>query len=187
MPRPPPLQKPRLRIHFFDPSNPSHYEYILGLYNAPFLTELWGDTGLKTPGDLDARSEKIRLPKAICKKAPDTVPSHQWHLCYLNANNDGDGDGDDANDEDFLGFVGVHRHNPSSTRREVGYCFKPEHQEKGYCTEAAVEVPRHYKEVVGLEWIVATVSSSNVASCKVAEKAGGLIGGGEGGEDVAEE
>ena len=165
----PSLRTSRLAIYPFDTSNASHYANVISIYEHPTLVQLWGDAGIHNKADVDARAEVRRLPRDICKKDPDAVPSHFWYLCYLRqvpGAGTGNEEGEDA-EAIFVGFVGVHCSNPA-WGPEVGYAFLPEYQGK------VVEVLKYYREVVGLERISATPSVNNVASCRVAEKAGGV-------------
>ena len=58
---------------------------------------------------------------------------------------------------------------------EVGYVIAPEHQGRGYATEAAGTSLRYAREVVGAERVCSLVRPPNLASRRVAEKLGGVL------------
>ncbi|MBV8725089.1 MAG: GNAT family N-acetyltransferase [Candidatus Eremiobacteraeota bacterium] len=55
---------------------------------------------------------------------------------------------------------------------EIAYHFAKESWGNGYATEAAKAVLQYGLQTIGLERIIAIVMPQNVASCRVAEKAG---------------
>jgi RimJ/RimL family protein N-acetyltransferase len=57
---------------------------------------------------------------------------------------------------------------------EVGYVIAPEHQGRGFATEAAGAALRHAVEVVGAERVISLIQVGNVRSQRVAEKLGGV-------------
>ena len=57
---------------------------------------------------------------------------------------------------------------------EVGYVIAPEHQGRGYATEAAGAALRHARDVVRADRVISLVHPANVRSQRVAAKLGGV-------------
>jgi [ribosomal protein S5]-alanine N-acetyltransferase len=57
---------------------------------------------------------------------------------------------------------------------EVGYVIAPEHQGRGYATEAAGAALRHAVEVVAAERVISLIYPENLRSQRVAERLGGV-------------
>lgn len=57
---------------------------------------------------------------------------------------------------------------------EVGYVIAPEHQGRGYATEAARAALRYAVDVVRAERVISLILVGNVSSQRVAEKLGGV-------------
>ena len=58
---------------------------------------------------------------------------------------------------------------------EVGYVIAPEHQGRGYATEAAGAALRYAREVLNAERVCSLVRPANMASRRVTEKLGGVV------------
>lgn len=160
-----PIETPRLQLTVFNPSDESDYTKILLMYNLPSIVALWGNRGMTTPAHLDALAPTRALPVEVCKKLSpsQSPPSHPWFLVYLKGS------------DEFVGFVGLHfDHADPESMPELGYNIKPEYQGAGYATEGVIAVVRWCDEVLGLEEVAANASVNNYASCRVAEKAGGV-------------
>jgi len=56
---------------------------------------------------------------------------------------------------------------------EVGYVIAPEHQGRGFATEAAGTALRHAREVLQAPRVISLIRTGNVRSQRVAEKLGG--------------
>ncbi|MFD0963427.1 GNAT family N-acetyltransferase [Pseudofulvibacter geojedonensis] len=72
---------------------------------------------------------------------------------------------------EFLGWCGLKYH-PDKDFVEVGYRFFKKHWNKGYATEATKACINYGFNVLRVQEIFAFANSLNIASCKVAEKAG---------------
>lgn len=160
-----PIETARLRLTVFDPCIKADYTKILLMYNLPSIVALWGNRGITLPAHLDVLAPTRALPSSVCKKLPSSQspPSHPWFLIYLKGS------------DEFLGFVGLgFDHDDPEWPPELGYNIKPEYQGAGYATEGVMAVLRWCDEVLGLEIVAASPSVNNLASCRVAEKAGGV-------------
>lgn len=64
------------------------------------------------------------------------------------------------------------RHRASGVQAEVGWCLSPEHQGRGYATEAVRELLRICFEELGLRRVVAMCFADNVPSWRLMERLG---------------
>ena len=71
----------------------------------------------------------------------------------------------------LIGHVGFHPWFGPQTH-EVGWAVAPEHQGRGYATEAALGLLAHGFDTLGLHRIVATCQPENIPSVRVMEKLG---------------
>lgn len=164
------LETPRLHLTLFNPLLPQDYTNILQMYNIPSIVALWGNAGNNHPSDLDASAGKRTIPAALCTKLPPnkSPPTHPWVLACL------------KDSGEFIGHVGLFCvHEKPEWPVCIGWHFRPEMQGQGYATEATGAVLRFADEVLGVQVVVANVSVNNAASCRVAEKCGGVVSGRE--------
>lgn len=69
----------------------------------------------------------------------------------------------------LIGGIGIHVH---QTNAEIGYVLNPDHQGKGYVTEAAQAILTYGFEILDVHRIYATCRPANIASEKVMQKIG---------------
>jgi ribosomal-protein-alanine N-acetyltransferase len=72
----------------------------------------------------------------------------------------------------FLGAIGLNNIVQHHRRGEIGFWLMPEHQGKGYVSEALPVIIEHSFGALGLHRIEAEVETENAASAKVLLKAG---------------
>ena len=72
----------------------------------------------------------------------------------------------------FVGQCGFQPAERTGPEVELAYHFNKVSWNKGYATEAAIAVLAHAFGSVGLDSVIAVIFPENVASCRVAEKAG---------------
>ena len=75
-------------------------------------------------------------------------------------------------DGSFIGHILFCPHDSEALTRELGWVIQPRYQCHGYATEAAAAVLRYGFETLGLQRVVATCDSRNIASRRVMEKLG---------------
>lgn len=72
----------------------------------------------------------------------------------------------------FLGAIGLNNIVQQHRRGEIGFWLMPEHQGKGYISEALPVIIEHGFSALGLHRITAEVETDNAASAKVLVKGG---------------
>ena len=72
----------------------------------------------------------------------------------------------------FIGTCGYSVFDPENRKVEIGYVLNPEHQGKGYATEAVKEIIRYATEELEVHRIEARIIDGNIASEKVIKKCG---------------
>ncbi len=72
----------------------------------------------------------------------------------------------------LIGGCGIRRESQESAVANLGWAIHPEHQAKGYATEAARALIDFGRRELGLSVIYATCDARNVASYRVMEKLG---------------
>jgi ribosomal-protein-alanine N-acetyltransferase len=75
-------------------------------------------------------------------------------------------------DGTFLGAIGLNNIVQQHRRGEIGFWLMPEHQGKGYISEALPVILEHGFGALGLHRIAAEVETDNAASANVLVKAG---------------
>jgi ribosomal-protein-serine acetyltransferase len=73
---------------------------------------------------------------------------------------------------EFVGSSGLHPRSADASRREIGYWVHSRHAGRGLATEAVAAIARTGFAVLGLTAIEIRASERNVASQRVAERAG---------------
>lgn len=79
---------------------------------------------------------------------------------------------EEKSSETFVGQCGLYPTEWKGPEIELAYHFRGAAQKKGYATEAATAALAHGFMRARLERIIALVMPANIASCRVAEKAG---------------
>ena len=72
----------------------------------------------------------------------------------------------------LIGIIGHYRIQPENHRAEIGYMILPEHNGKGFTTEAVKAVLAYGFDEMGLHSIEAVIDPGNIASEKVLQKIG---------------
>jgi [ribosomal protein S5]-alanine N-acetyltransferase len=74
--------------------------------------------------------------------------------------------------ERLLGMIGFFRPQKENARAEIGYMLGPEHQGKGYMTEAMAAAEKYGFETMQLHSIEAVIDPANAASERVLQRCG---------------
>lgn len=77
-----------------------------------------------------------------------------------------------ASPERLLGMIGFFRPQKENARAEIGYMLGPEHQGKGYMTEAMAAAEKYGFEIMQLHSIEAVIDPANGASERVLQRCG---------------
>ena len=151
----------RLFLRAFDPSLPSDYDAALSLYGSEYALRTFGDRGLHTNEDVDARCAKLR-PRP---PASTPFPSHPLHLIYLRDSPD-----------TLVGLTSLfHRH--PLPYPDLGYFINEPYINNGYATEAGKAALKWWTEEMHVETIWAGIFDTHYGSQRVAEKIGFVEGG----------
>lgn len=159
----PDIQTERLILSFFNPDLEAHYEKIYQMYNQPAVVSRIGKN-VHSYADVDDRLKKHAVPTGICHKSPP--PEYSAVICHA------------KDSGEFVGMIALFLRGEDKTsvwNMQLGWTILTEHGGRGYATEAATAVITFCDQVLGPERIAALVSMDNIASRRVAEKAGGTI------------
>lgn len=81
-------------------------------------------------------------------------------------------------DDTCIGMVSYHHREARHRRVEIGFCIAPNHQQKGYATEAVRAVTGYCQHELGAHRIEAFVHVDNIASKRTLERLGFQCEGG---------
>jgi len=73
-----------------------------------------------------------------------------------------------------MGGCGIYLNKEAPTEAKIGYIMNPKYWNRGFTTEAVLELGKYAYEVLKLEKVLATCDVRNIASCRVLEKSGFL-------------
>ncbi|KAL6250037.1 hypothetical protein RBB50_002338 [Rhinocladiella similis] len=158
----PPILTDRLILRVFDPSIPTDYDKLVGIYNAPYsLRVLQTNLGIDSPEGIDRRCAAER-PRSKDEATP--TPTHPVHLVYLRPS------------ETFIGMIALWHRN-AFPYPDLAYAFDEGHINQGYATEAAKAALAWWSNDMQVENIWLGTFESNKPSIRVAEKMGLVDGG----------
>ncbi|MGR3634946.1 MAG: GNAT family N-acetyltransferase [Shimia sp.] len=80
---------------------------------------------------------------------------------------------DHTDTSEFIGQVGINK-SPKLAEPELGYCFFPEAQGKGYALEAVIAARDWGFDIAKLPTMVSYIDDDNAASIRLAEKLGAV-------------
>ena len=144
------LKTERLTLRHLAPETDA--EFILRLLNEPSFLQYIGDKSVRT---LDDARGYIR-----------NGPAKSYEENGFGLYRVGLKENDLA-----IGICGLIKRDPLP-EPDIGFAFLPEHWNKGYAHESAVEVMRHAREVLRLDRILAITSPDNEASGRLLGKIG---------------
>ncbi|KAF2168028.1 hypothetical protein M409DRAFT_21474, partial [Zasmidium cellare ATCC 36951] len=155
---PPHLTTPRLTLQLYNRS-PAHYTTLLSAMNSPTAHTHMGDFGVRTPAEFDAFNARARTLDA---RFQDGVADDD--LYYLIRLGVGNAEGE------LVGGVSLSQRRARDSQGgeivlppDVGWCLLEGYMGRGYATEAAGELMRFAREVVGWREMVAFASERNPA------------------------
>lgn len=143
------LETPRLRLLELEHEDA---DFVLALLNTEGFLRHIGDRGLRTPAD--ARRYIDEGPRA-------SYAAHGFGLWKMLR----------RSDDRAVGMSGLLRRD-TLPHPDLGYALLPEFEGQGLASEAGAAVLRHGFEVLGMERVLAIISSGNAASARVLEKLG---------------
>jgi RimJ/RimL family protein N-acetyltransferase len=139
------------------------------------LLRPYGDDDLEALHDLERRAETAHYlyNQPLDLEATHTLLQRRAAMTAI----------DDDHDElalvatlkasgDHVGHVMLQRRSREHRQGEIGYVLHPDHQGRGYATEAAALLLRLGFEELGMHRIVGRLDARNVASAKVLERLG---------------
>ena len=156
------LESERLTYALFDFKNQSHVQFITDIFNR----EMAG----AGPTDGNWATKDIRRRKYSVMMKPSDAHGRRpkdpcFYLVYLL-----------RAPERPIGVISFCRRVPD-VPMDLGYSIEPEHQNKGYGTEAAERVNRYWRDEFGVKEMVIITEETNVPARKLAEAIGYVEGG----------
>jgi len=163
------LSTKRLRLHLYTGS-PEDEKCILACLNNPVAYASMGDMGVHNEAELNDlfRNTRMRVSTFSSLQSErasldlvELIEQDCYYILSLKEDRDGV----------VLGGVSIGQR-PGDVPPDIGWAILPEHQGKGYATEAAAELLRYACQELKIKSIIAWPNSDNKNSVAVAAKIG---------------
>lgn len=164
------ISTPRLNIHYFDPFNNSHCNFLVQLTNSP---ELAAVNKQMRRGGLDREAARTVIESGVEKLAKT---GYGRYAISLKASNElvGDQPPETSHHEELVGIVSMllDRFPGAPTVPDVGFNLLAKYYGKGYATEAAQGLLAYFENVKGQTEFAGYCSPDNESSKNVFRRLG---------------